>query len=223
MSIIIVATIATTEITSAPVKIKPLSSDAGAEFVLMDRSLSSIERSRNAVASQPNFSVGSQVVLILPEGKLPRWTPSFAHPYFPAVANSNGDPIIGLVVAFEPYRNKIQVSWGSGSLSDHSLEDINDRTLRLYSEWEKENMNMKKKEPVFNFDIKVFNRLILPDEKKQSIINVLKQHETSKTIFEDWGLGKTIEYGRGMNILMWGPAATIPLEGEMRRLFRMMR
>jgi len=52
------------------------------------------------------------------------------------------------------------------------------------------------------------NKLILKEEIKQEILAVLKQHELSNKIFVEWGLGDTIEYGKGMSFLFYGTPGT---------------
>lgn len=53
-----------------------------------------------------------------------------------------------------------------------------------------------------------FERVVMSDDNRKSIIAVLKQHQNSKKIFEEWGLGAVIEYGKGMTMLFWGPPGT---------------
>jgi SpoVK/Ycf46/Vps4 family AAA+-type ATPase len=55
---------------------------------------------------------------------------------------------------------------------------------------------------------KELDRLIIEDEKREEIEAVLKQHKFADKIFEEWGLGETIEYGKGMTMLFWGPPGT---------------
>lgn len=53
-----------------------------------------------------------------------------------------------------------------------------------------------------------FAKVILPEKTKKEIIAVLNQSKNAKQIFEDWGLGETIEYGRGMTMLFHGGPGT---------------
>lgn len=59
-----------------------------------------------------------------------------------------------------------------------------------------------------SLDFSPLSRLIIAKEAKEEIISVLKQHEHSQQIFEEWGLGEVIEYGRGMSFLFYGPPGT---------------
>jgi len=50
--------------------------------------------------------------------------------------------------------------------------------------------------------------LIMDDATKNEIISTLKQHENHTKLFEDWGLGETIEYGKGMTFMFHGSPGT---------------
>jgi SpoVK/Ycf46/Vps4 family AAA+-type ATPase len=60
----------------------------------------------------------------------------------------------------------------------------------------------------FKVDLKKLAPLVLKDSVKEEITAVLKQHENVKKLFEDWGLGEVIEYGKGMTFLFYGPPGT---------------
>lgn len=51
-------------------------------------------------------------------------------------------------------------------------------------------------------------KLVMADEPKSEILSLLKQSRHAGLIFDDWGLGTTIEYGRGQSMLFWGPPGT---------------
>lgn len=68
---------------------------------------------------------------------------------------------------------------------------------------------LKPAEPkIEKFDLKELDRLIIAAEIRVEIESVLKQHKNSKKLFEEWGLGKTIEYGKGMTFLFYGGPGT---------------
>lgn len=50
--------------------------------------------------------------------------------------------------------------------------------------------------------------LVLESSVKKEIIAVLKQHDNRDKLFDEWGLGETIEYGRGMSLMFWGGPGT---------------
>lgn len=59
-----------------------------------------------------------------------------------------------------------------------------------------------------DYDYSVFGKLVLETEAREKILAVLKQQKNTKKIFEEWGLGEVIEYGRGMTMLFWGNPGT---------------
>ena len=52
------------------------------------------------------------------------------------------------------------------------------------------------------------DKLVLDHETKGQILNVLKQHKHMTKIFEEWGLGEVMEYGKAMSLLFYGPPGT---------------
>lgn len=63
-------------------------------------------------------------------------------------------------------------------------------------------------EELTNVNYAELDKVVLPELVKAEIIAVLGQHNQTKTIFEDWGLGEVIEYGRGMTMLFYGSPGT---------------
>lgn len=53
-------------------------------------------------------------------------------------------------------------------------------------------------------DLEKLEALVLNESAKQEIVALLKQHEHGTKLFEEWGLGETIEYGKGMTFLFHG-------------------
>ena len=71
----------------------------------------------------------------------------------------------------------------------------------------------KKKETMWGnklkgIDTTHLDRLVIKDEAKAEILAVLKQHQHQAKLFEEWGLGEVIEYGRGMTFMFYGPPGT---------------
>ncbi len=58
------------------------------------------------------------------------------------------------------------------------------------------------------FDLKELDPLVVAPEVLDEIKAVLRQQQNAKKMFEDWGLGEVIEYGRGMTFLFHGPPGT---------------
>lgn len=68
-------------------------------------------------------------------------------------------------------------------------------------------MVKRKKQPK-KLKTEALNKLIIDQSVKDEIRAVLKQHQHSKKIFEDWGLKDTIQYGKGMTFLFYGSPGT---------------
>jgi len=64
------------------------------------------------------------------------------------------------------------------------------------------------KKPEVKLDLKQLDALVLAKEAKDEIEAVLKQHKNASVLFETWGLGTTIDYGRGMIFLFYGEPGT---------------
>lgn len=52
------------------------------------------------------------------------------------------------------------------------------------------------------------DKVVLTESARANILAVIKQHQHSKKIFEEWGLGEVLEYGKGMTMLFYGPPGT---------------
>lgn len=95
--------------------------------------------------------------------------------------------------------NPIWVKWESGSGNSYYPKD-----LALVKE-----TPTKAEKPKKLFTAKeLLKDLVLKEEAKKEIESVLRQHDNSQKIFEEWGLGKTIEYGKGMTFLFYGKPGT---------------
>ena len=66
----------------------------------------------------------------------------------------------------------------------------------------------KKKGASSSLNLKELEKLILPKEKIEEIVSVIKQHGNKKKIFEEWGLEEVLMYGKGMTMLFHGPPGT---------------
>ena len=151
------------------------------------------------------ISVGSKVCLVIPEGERPQYTPNpGVNPYFP-VFGHQGKPIHGIVLDND---SKYTVSWDGPVSNTYPLDS---KELWLYEKWEEENeKNMAKEKEIKlkGINVKALNKLILAEDKRRSIVAVLKQYQHADKIFTEWGLGDVIEYGKGMTMLFHGPPGT---------------
>lgn len=66
----------------------------------------------------------------------------------------------------------------------------------------------EKPTPQPDLDLSYMDKVIIPQESRDEILSVLRQHKNQHKIFEEWGLGATIEYGRGMTFLFHGNPGT---------------
>lgn len=91
--------------------------------------------------------------------------------------------------------NRVEVLWSNG----HTNGMYHTRYLMKKS---------KKPKEIPKLDESKLEPLIIDENVKKEIAAVLKQHEHSVKIFEEWGLGEVIEYGRGMTFMFYGPPGT---------------
>jgi AAA+ superfamily predicted ATPase len=161
---------------------------------------------------------GTEVILWNKEGQNRKYDKGLANPYFPEVKETNGEPIVGKFESVEG-DNSVRIEWpGSGFNTYYVFNEDDDSDDLEYEIHEFEQMlftheyylESTGKKPVIPAHIKAehIDRLILKDEPKKRIIAVLKQYGKKDLIFNTWGLGETIEYGRGMSMLFWGPPGT---------------
>lgn len=66
----------------------------------------------------------------------------------------------------------------------------------------------KDKKIADSFNLSKLSDLVVSAEVREEIEAVLKQHKHGNKMFDEWGLGKVIEYGRGMTFLFYGPPGT---------------
>lgn len=144
------------------------------------------------------FKIGEEVVLTkLEEGR----SDSPANPLWGGdegyvkgeVIRSNVDEVGDIV---------LRIKWENSEMCEYDSSD--GWEIKLYSEVKKEEVNEGKIE----IDESKFGKLILDAAAKDEIISVLKQHKNAQKIFEEWGLGDIIEYGKGMTFLFYGPPGT---------------
>lgn len=57
-------------------------------------------------------------------------------------------------------------------------------------------------------DFAKMDSVVMEKQAKDEIIAVLKQHQHHVKLFDEWGLGEVIEYGKGMTFLFYGPPGT---------------
>lgn len=91
-------------------------------------------------------------------------------------------------------------TWIIRPREDGRLVDDKGRLLKLLS-----NESVAEAEKPLRVSLK---RVILDPQVKAEIIAVLGQHSQAAKLFDEWGLGEVIEYGRGMSMLFYGGPGT---------------
>ncbi len=110
--------------------------------------------------------------------------------------------------------NKGVVFWASPATDWVSVDFIDRQNNLVRLDFHKNDLtNMKRKakkappKPI-KIDESKLDPLIIDLKVKEEILAVLKQHEHSSKLFEEWGLGDVIEYGKGMTLLFYGNPGT---------------
>jgi chromosomal replication initiation ATPase DnaA len=135
------------------------------------------------------FREGSKIYL---ESDEPKHSVGTSNPYYPSITAEDGSPIFGKIVGSDS--DGYRVAWDNGT--HNSYTDAAE--FKAASAW-------KAISDVKGIDLTHLDKLIISPSKRRAIVAVLKQHQHSKKIFEEWGLGEVIEYGRGMTMLFHGP------------------
>lgn len=161
--------------------------------------------------------IGSKVVLQRSDLGTRTCGGSNANKYFPDAKDEKGQPIVGKVVRRDYVWNgddnqfAVRIEWPNGDDSGVLVFTydcpLDRRELFSLKEW-MEMQNSKLADELVDIKTEELDKVILPHEGKRSILAVIKQHQHRKKIFEEWGLGSVMEYGRGMTMLFWGPPGT---------------
>ena len=129
------------------------------------------------------FKEGDKVVLISSE-----YSSHHSNP----VWGENDEYISGIITEISGLGDRFIVRWENDSSNVYNLED-----LELL-----ENVS-KTKQIEINYE--ELDRLVKSKEDKEELVSVLKQFENYDLLFNTWGLGKVVEYGKGMVFLFHGP------------------
>lgn len=95
-----------------------------------------------------------------------------------------------------------------------SVGQISPSTLGFIGSWScsKSMLTMKKKKTKaktkLTFDPTKLEALVIKDEAREEIVAVLQQHKNHDKLFDEWGLGEIIEYGKGMTFMFYGGPGT---------------
>lgn len=87
----------------------------------------------------------------------------------------------------------------------HSLDGKIKSSRGRWGEGEELELYVK---PVLKLNEQALDALVLSKDVKKEIVAVVKQHEHRDKLFDEWGLGSVIEYGKGMTMMFWGGPGT---------------
>ncbi len=148
-------------------------------------------------SSMRRINHGDRVVLMDGEGQV-------SHPEANPVWGRDGMYVAGIVETSDPSGVMTLVSWDNGHRNMYRRRDS---TLVLLSD-APQPKNKKFGTQKVELDTTKLDPLIIDPGIKAEIVALLQQHKHAKKIFEEWGLGEVIEYGRGMTIMFYGPPGT---------------
>lgn len=143
----------------------------------------------------PQYCPGDRVVLISGAGSA---DPSKeANPIW----GHNNEYIAGTVTDTYGNGSEIRVAWDNGW---QNMYYANNQTSHI------ELLTNAKpaKKKANKLDTTQLDKLIIDPEVKTEIVALLQQHKHANKIFDEWGLGEVIEYGRGMTLMFWGSPGT---------------
>jgi AAA+ superfamily predicted ATPase len=129
----------------------------------------------------PKFKVGDTVKLITK-----RYDDTETNPVW---GGKHGE-MTGVITQID----NIRVKWANGKMNTYDSKDLDFAVV-------------VPPKPI-KVDLTHLDKLIISDESKKEIIAVLKQHEKRDKMYTEWGLGETIEYGKGMTFLFYGKPGT---------------
>jgi len=121
----------------------------------------------------------------------------------------DGQYISGIITDYDGY-DEYRVTWENGRSNVYDLDD--GWVLKLLKDAPKKGGIFKK----IKLDTAQLDKLVIEPEVKREIVAVMSQHQHQDKIFEKWGLGEVIEYGRGMTFMFHGGPGTGKTWGAQR-------
>lgn len=88
-------------------------------------------------------------------------------------------------------------------ITKEQLEAIRDTAREAMAVMAKERERLEKEAQLKGIETWL-NKVVLPEETRTAIKEVLLQQHHKDKLFQEWGLQDTIDYGRGMTMLFWG-------------------
>lgn len=100
-----------------------------------------------------------------------------------------------------------KVTWAGGGYYVVEYSDENNVKVKLA--FSKTKLQLVRTEgDKSKIDFTKLDRIVIEDKVRNEIVSVLKQHKNAAKLFEEWGLGEIMEYGRGMGFMFYGPPGT---------------
>lgn len=137
-----------------------------------------------------NFSEGQRVALI-------KGTGDNTDPEFNPIWGKDGNYIAGTIKDTDAVSVTIHFDHGK----DNEFDPDDCKIVLL-------DKAPKPKEKNIKLDTTPLEALVIDEAKRDEIFAVLKQHQNADKIFNEWGLGEVLEYGKGMTFMFYGPPGT---------------
>lgn len=160
----------------------------------LTKDLIKITKKAYSGGSAPNFNKGDRVALLFGEYYPDQDFPFFGH---------NGDNIYGQVVEIDRHDGDIRVNWDNGGSEWFPISQF----ILIHADFLLDNISSSSMKKV-KLDTSKLDPLVIKQETKEELISVLKQHNNSDKMFDEWGLGEVVEYGKGMTMLFHGTPGT---------------
>lgn len=130
--------------------------------------------------------------------------------YLPKAWGVDGTYVYATVRGTDNRDGEIYLTWSEQHTSggNYRMESIYEQARNRGAKVVMYKDAPKKPIEVIKIDHTHLDRLVIKNEAKEDIISVLSQHEHSTKIFDEWGLGELIEYGRGMTMMFHGLPGT---------------
>lgn len=123
------------------------------------------------------------------------------------IASYMGDSFTGIYRGQSTYRDRlvaIEIPGRTGGAQNNwwNLEKSDIKFLEI--------VKKKKSKPKAKlvFEPAKLDALVIDQKVKDEIVAVLQQHKNHDKLFDEWGLGEIIEYGRGMTFMFYGGPGT---------------
>ncbi len=141
-------------------------------------------------------SVGDRVVILAGTGYS-------SNPDANPIWGQNGEYIAGRIRDVDPQRGRMIITWDNGYDNQYDHGRANIIPLDQAPAPKKKAFGKK-----VEIDTTKLDALVIKSEVKMEVVALLQQHKHAKKLFEEWGLGEVIEYGRGMTLMFYGPPGT---------------